>query len=110
MEKTNIKQKIELLRNQINHHNHLYYVLSNPEISDSEYDLLMNELETLEKKYPEFYDPNSPSQRVGNDINLEFNQIGHKYNMLSLGNTYSEEELIEFDNRIKKTIRHCSSF
>ena len=96
--------RINKLRTELHKHNHRYYVLSDPGISDFEYDLLMQELTELEKKYPEFSDPNSPSQRVGNDINKEFDQIEHKTPMLSLGNTYSFEELNEFDKRVKKEI------
>ncbi|MCK4663408.1 MAG: NAD-dependent DNA ligase LigA [Bacteroidales bacterium] len=104
MNTNSIKERIEQLRNQLNDHNYRYYVLSQPIISDFEYDKLMEQLIQLEKSNPEFYDNNSPSQRVGNDINVEFKQIEHKYPMLSLGNTYSKEELAEFDNRIKKLI------
>lgn len=98
------QQHIEKLRRQIEHHNYQYYVLSKPEISDFEYDLLMNELITLEKKYPEFADEYSPSMRVGSDISREFIQMEHRYPMLSLNNTYSEEELKDFDVRIRKII------
>lgn len=97
-------KRIEELRRLIEHHNYLYYVLSKPEISDFEYDILLDELITLEKKFPEFSDDNSPSKRVGSDINKDFVQMEHRYPMLSLGNTYSKEELIEFDNRVKKII------
>jgi DNA ligase (NAD+) len=99
-----IKDQIEALRAKLDHHNYQYYVLSNPEISDFEYDKLMHELLELELSYPEFADSNSPSQRVGNDSNHEFNQITHKYPMLSLGNTYNEGEIRDFDNRIQKEI------
>jgi DNA ligase (NAD+) len=104
MKKAEAKKRIEALRYEISRHNHHYYVLANPDISDFEYDLLLQELITLEKKYPELIDTNSPSQRVGSDLNNEFIQIIHKYPMLSLGNTYSEDELKEFDNRVKKII------
>jgi len=104
MTKEESKQRVHHLRNEIEKHNHLYYVDSKPAISDYEYDMLMKELENLEKQYPEFFDENSPTQRVGNDINLEFNQIQHTYPMLSLGNTYNEEELKDFDNRVKKIL------
>jgi DNA ligase (NAD+) len=98
------KQRIDFLREQLNKHNYNYYVLSQPTISDYEFDMLMKELAGLEKDFPEFADVNSPTQRVGNDINLEFEQTNHKYPMLSLGNTYSEEELADFDARVRKTI------
>ncbi len=104
MNKSEVKKRFEELRKQIESHNYKYYVLSNPEISDFEYDLLMNELITLEKKYPEFADENSPSCRVGNDINRDFEQMAHRFPMLSLSNTYSEEELKDFNNRVRKTI------
>jgi len=104
MNRSEAKKRIEELRKQIESHNYKYYVLSKSEISDFEYDLLMNELITLEKKYPEFADENSPSCRVGSDINRDFEQMAHRYPMLSLSNTYSEEELKDFDNRVRKTI------
>jgi len=102
MNQSEAKARIEELRLEIEGHNHKYYVLNQPEISDFEYDILLNELDTLEKKFPEFIIENSPTRRVGSDIAQEFVQYEHKYPMLSLGNTYSEEELREFDNRIKK--------
>ena len=104
MEIKEVKKRIEKLREQINIHNYQYYVLSQPAISDFEYDILLNELIELEKRFPEFADKNSPTQRVGNDINQEFKQVKHKHPMLSLGNTYSKKELDEFDLRIKKII------
>jgi len=96
------KEKIEQLRNSLSKHNYDYYVRSEPSISDFEYDLLNNELQTLEKKYPQFDDENSPTRRVGSDLNKEFESFPHRYPMLSLGNTYSREELLEFDQRVKK--------
>ena len=104
MEKSEAKARIEKLRTEIEEHNHRYYVLNQPLISDFEYDILLNELDNLEKKYPEFIIEGSPTRRVGSDITREFVQYEHRYPMLSLGNTYSEEELREFDNRIRKTI------
>jgi len=98
------KSRIDQLINELNRHNYNYYVLSSPEITDYEYDMLMKELIELEHQYPEFNNPNSPSQRVGNDINQEFTQVSHKYPMLSLGNTYNEQEIRDFDNRIQKTL------
>ena len=92
------------LRKEIEKHNHLYYVLSQPVISDYDYDMLLRELEQLEREHPECADPNSPTQRVGNDINVEFAQVAHKYPMLSLGNTYNETELIDFDERVRKDL------
>lgn len=104
MNQAEAKAQISELREQLHTYNHNYYVLSQPSISDYDFDLLLNELISLEKQFPEFIDPNSPTQRVGSDINLEFNQVEHKYPMLSLGNTYSEEEIRDFENRIKKLI------
>lgn len=97
-----VKEKIIALRNELNEHNYNYYVLSDPTISDFDYDLMMKELQELEAKNPEYFDKNSPTQRVGDDRNQEFEEIEHKYPMLSLGNTYNDEELRDFDNRIKK--------
>jgi DNA ligase (NAD+) len=102
MNKTEALQRISELREQLHKHNHNYYILSQPTISDFEFDMLMNELMTLEKKFPEYADENSPSQRVGSDINLEFKQVAHEYPMLSLGNTYSEEDVRDFETRILK--------
>jgi DNA ligase (NAD+) len=98
------KSKIDKLSHQLDAHNYNYYVLSQPSISDFEYDQLMKELIQLEHDFPEYSDENSPSQRVGSDINKEFEQVRHLYPMLSLGNTYSEEELNDFVSRIKKLI------
>ncbi len=104
MNASDARDRIAKLRESIEHHNHQYYVLSDPKISDFEYDILMNELLTLEKKYPDLKDDNSPSQRVGSDLNREFTQVEHVYPMLSLGNTYSEEEIRDFDTRVRKAI------
>jgi len=104
MEKTSVKNIIDQLRNELREHNYKYYVLSQPDITDYDYDMLLKQLEKLEHENPEFFDKNSPTQHVGDDRNNEFIQVKHKYAMLSLGNTYNEEELIEFDNRIKKII------
>jgi DNA ligase (NAD+) len=103
MKKTEAKEKIEALRKELEDHNHRYYVLNQPLISDFEYDIMLNELDTLEKKFPEFLTESSPTRKVGSDITREFVQYEHKYPMLSLGNTYNEEELREFDARIRKT-------
>jgi DNA ligase (NAD+) len=98
------KAQIDHLTELINQHNYQYYILSRPSISDFEFDKLLKELEALEKTFPEFQNPNSPALKVGGDITKEFKQVKHKYPMLSLGNTYNEEELTEFDNRIRKSI------
>lgn len=96
------KNRIEQLMHQIDEHNHAYYVLSNPTISDKEFDTLLEELIGLEKKYPQFASKESPSQRVGGEITKQFKAVKHKYPMLSLGNTYSEDELKDFDERVRK--------
>lgn len=95
-----IKDRIEHLRQELNRHNYLYYILSKPQISDYEFDRMLRELSDLEAKYPEFDDPNSPTKRVGNDLTGEFREVKHKYPMLSLANTYSEGELRDFDARV----------
>ena len=97
-----VKERIELLRKQLHEHNYNYYVLSQPVISDFEFDKLMKELIDLEAEHPELHDPNSPSVRVGSDINNNFPQVNHRYPMLSLQNTYSEGEVTDFFNRVKK--------
>lgn len=97
-----IKQQIDALREELNKHNYDYYVLSTPTISDFEFDKKLKELAELEEKHPEYYDSNSPTQRVGSDINKSFKQVQHRYPMLSLGNTYSEDEVTDFYNRVQK--------
>lgn len=97
-----IKEKIESIRKILHEHNYNYYVLSQPVISDFEFDSLMKELIDLETEYPELRDPNSPSVRVGSDISNNFPQVNHRYPMLSLQNTYSEGEVTDFFNRVKK--------
>jgi len=104
MKQSEARNKIEKLRKEINEHNTRYYVLNQPEISDFEYDILLNELETLEKKFPELVTEDSPTRRIGSDVTKEFVQYEHRYPMLSLGNTYSEEEIRDFDNRVKKIV------
>ncbi|MDR1667433.1 MAG: NAD-dependent DNA ligase LigA [Bacteroidales bacterium] len=99
-----MEERILALRQELEHHNYLYYVLSQPVIGDCDYDMLMKELERLEKEYPWLADANSPTQRVGSDINLEFQQVRHRYPMLSLDNTYSKGELADFDARVKKEL------
>ena len=97
-------ERINQLREELHAHNYNYYVLNSPEISDREFDQLMRELQDLEAKHPECYDENSPTMRVGSDINKNFTQIEHKYPMLSLGNTYSEGEVTEFYERVRKAL------
>jgi DNA ligase (NAD+) len=108
--KMNPKQRIEALSKELKEHNYNYYMLSNPTISDYDFDMLLQELITLEKQYPEYLDANSPSQRVGGLITKEFASVKHKYPMMSLGNTYSEEELVDFDSRIRKIIEGDFSY
>jgi DNA ligase (NAD+) len=104
MKQSEARERINILRKEITEHNNKYYILNQPEISDFEFDILMNELDTLEKKFPQFISEDSPTRKVGSDLTREFSQVIHTYPMLSLGNTYSEEELTEFDTRIRKTI------
>lgn len=98
----NIQQRIEELRSFLHQQNHNYYILNQPLISDMEFDLKMHELQDLENKYPEFDDPTSPTQRVGSDQSLQFEQVTHQRPMLSLGNTYNEQEISDFYNRIRR--------
>ena len=100
----NVSERIQFLRTELRQHNHSYYVLDKPTISDFEFDKLLEELIHLENKNPEFFDPHSPSQRVGGKVSKSFNTVKHQYPMLSLGNTYSEEELRDFDKRIHKLV------
>ncbi len=104
MSNTDIAHEIEQLREELNLHNYRYYVLNSPVISDYEYDQMMDRLIKLESEHPEFFDPDSPTQRVGSDINVEFKQVKHKYPMLSLGNTYNEGEITDFYKRIAKAL------
>jgi len=104
MDKNDARARIEELTEQLNQHNYRYYVLSKPVVSDYEFDMLMKELEDLETRFPELADPDSPTKRVGGDITKDFEQVRHQYPMLSLSNTYSEQELIDFDARVRKAI------
>lgn len=99
-----IKQRIESLVKELHEHNYKYYVLAEPTITDFEFDKKLEELSTLEKEYPELQDPDSPTQKVGGDITKEFQTVKHKWPMLSLGNTYNEPDLKEFDERVRKAI------
>lgn len=99
-----VKEQIEALRSELEQHNYNYYVLSAPTISDKEFDEKMKELQDLEAAHPEYYDPNSPTQRVGSDLSKEFEQVQHRYPMLSLGNTYSEEEVRDFYERTERSL------
>ena len=97
-------ERIYQLREELHQHNHRYYVLNAPEIDDRTFDFLMRELQDLEAKHPECHDENSPTMRVGSDLNKNFVQVVHKYPMLSLANTYSESEVAEFYERVKKSL------
>lgn len=99
-----IQTKIEELRRQLNRYNYEYYVLDSPTIEDRQFDILMRKLEDLEKQYPQFQSPNSPTQRVGGQVNKGFVQAEHSFPMLSLSNTYSKEELIDFVNRTSQLL------
>ena len=96
------RQRILQLRRELNEHNYKYYVLNQPTIGDQEFDFLMHELQDLEARHPEMADPASPTQRVGSDVSTEFKQVAHKYPMLSLANTYSEQDVADFYNSVKK--------
>lgn len=96
------RQRILQLRKELHEHNYKYYVLNQPDISDQEFDFMMKELQELEARHKDMFDPNSPTQRVGSDLNQEFTQVTHKYPMLSLANTYSQEEVADFYNSVKK--------
>ena len=96
------KQRIEQLRRELHEHNYKYYVLNQPEISDYDFDQLMHELQDLEARHPEMADPNSPTQRVGSDLQSEFRQVVHKYPMLSLANTYSEQDVRDWYESVRK--------
>ena len=98
------KSKIEKLRNELHRHNNNYYVLNSPEISDKEFDVMMKELEKLEEEFPEFFDPLSPTQRVGSDLSKDFDHVVHERPMMSLSNSYSIEEVDEWFNRDKKAL------
>ena len=97
-------KRIEELREQLHHHNYLYYVQNSPTLSDQEFDRLMRELQDLEAKHPEVYDPNSPTQRVGSDLSTGFKQVKHKYAMLSLANTYNEQEVASWYTTVSKDL------
>lgn len=104
MNKLEVQNRILQLREELGDHNHKYYVLDAPTITDFDFDMLLEELQKLEFENPEFHDPNSPSKRVGGDITKNFETVAHKYPMLSLSNTYSKEELEDFIKRISKMV------
>src|SRR5688572_11587554 len=97
-----VEQRIEKLREEINHHSHLYYSEARPQISDREFDRLMEELIELERQHPELWRPDSPSARVGGDVQSELKPVKHAAPMMSIDNTYNEEEVRAFDERVRK--------
>lgn len=99
-----IKEKIEALRQELRQHNHNYYVLDNPTISDFEFDMKLKELQALEEKHPEFHDPTSPTLRVGGEVTKNFETIPHEHRMYSLDNSYSKEELLDWEKRIQRIL------
>lgn len=99
---TEEKKRILQLRKDLHEHNYRYYVLNQPSITDQDFDFMMHELQTLEIRHPEMSDPNSPTQRVGSDLNKEFHQVAHKYPMLSLSNTYSEQDVRAWFDSVRK--------
>ena len=99
-----IQKKISQLSNELNEHNHLYYIEDAPVISDFKFDQMLSELQDLEKQYPQFKDPNSPTQRVGGGVTKFFDTIEHRYPMYSLSNTYSKDELVQWETRIRKIL------
>ncbi|HSD07796.1 NAD-dependent DNA ligase LigA [Flavobacterium sp.] len=104
----NIEQTIQTLREELNLHNHNYYVLDNPTLSDYEFDMKLKELQDLENKHPEFFDANSPTQRVGGTITKNFKTIPHEYRMYSLDNSYSKEDLQDWEARIQRALGNVS--
>jgi DNA ligase (NAD+) len=104
MNKSDASKEIERLSSELTRHNHLYYVESNPELSDFDFDMLLKQLQELEDQFPDLASENSPTKRVGGDITKKFESVVHKYSMLSLSNTYSEEEIEEWVTRAKKTV------
>ena len=104
MTASEVKEKIQQLTQEITQHNYNYYVLSNPTVSDYDFDMMLEQLMKLEQEFPEFADENSPTKRVGGEVTKEFETVKHKYPMLSLGNSYSKEEIADFETRIKKLV------
>jgi len=103
-----IQETIQALRNELNQHNYNYYVLDNATISDYDFDIKLKELQDLENKHPEFFDENSPTQRVGGAVTKNFKTIAHQYRMYSLDNSYSKEDLLDWENRIQKVLGNVS--
>ena len=100
----NIKEQIQKLREELRQHNYNYYVLDNPTISDYEFDIKLKELQTLEDKHPAYYDPSSPTLRVGGEVTKNFNTVMHEHRMYSLDNSYSIADLQDWEKRIKKLV------
>ncbi|MEN9743253.1 MAG: hypothetical protein RLZZ65_1058 [Bacteroidota bacterium] len=105
-----VQAKIEALSSALHAHNHAYYVLNEPQISDFEFDTLLKELETLEQQYPQFSQANSPTKRVGGDLTKKFTTKAHRFPMLSLSNSYSEQDIIDWAERCQKTLGEASEF
>ena len=101
---TDVQHKIAELTAELNEYNYQYYVLANSEISNYDFDQKLAELAALEQANPEYLDPNSPTQKVGGDITSKFETVQHRWPMLSLGNTYNEQELKDFDARVRKAV------
>lgn len=106
MKQEQAEKRIKELSKELDQHNYKYYVLDQPDISDFDFDMLMKELENLEEQFPQFASKNSPTQRVGGTVTKKFETVNHQYPMMSLGNTYSTQEIKEFEQRIRKTIDH----
>src|SRR5437773_6230614 len=104
MSQPSVEKRIQKLREEINHHNYSYYALNRPEITDREFDKLLQELIDLEKEHPDLITPDSPTQRVGGDVQTELKPVRHAVPMMSIDNTYSEEEVRAFDERVRKAL------
>ena len=98
------EQQIEALREELREHNYRYYVLDEPTISDFEFDQKLKLLQELENKHPEYFDPNSPTLRVGGEVTKNFETVAHRYRMFSLDNSYSKEDLIDWETRLRKLV------
>ena len=99
-----IEKKLRILRETLQQHNYNYYVLDSPTISDYEFDHLLKSLQELEDQYPEYYDPNSPTQRIGGEVTKVFETVKHKFPMFSLDNSYSKEEILDWEKRNHKLL------
>ncbi|MBT8322950.1 MAG: NAD-dependent DNA ligase LigA, partial [Eudoraea sp.] len=99
-----VKTSIEALREELHDHNYRYYILDKPVISDYEFDMKLKELQALEAQYPEYYDPNSPTLRVGGEVTKNFETVVHQFRMFSLDNSYSRQELLDWEKRIQRIL------